>query len=790
MAKFGPLAGGKSDISGEGHIMGTRLSVRVSCIAIAASLGVISTASNAQDAAATASSETKAGQGNLQDIVVTAQRRPERVQSIPVAVSAFSAATIKNLNLNDALSVSKYVPSMISQHNAGLATANSYFLRGLGNTQSAATFDAPVGTYVDDIYVARQNANNYAFFDTERVEVLRGPQGTLFGRNTTGGAVNLIMRKPSEEFGGKFELTGGSFKRITAKGSVDIPITPKILTKISAFYVTDDGYIKNITTGEHLNGEKSYGVRGDVRLKPTDNFTIDLSGEYTNNQGTYLGVRTLPVADPKYRTTSTPVFYEAAMNMRQVSCKGDPVTILMKTQNGLCQNTDSYATSAHANWDTGHGNLEAIFGYRTMSQGYINDYSSSTVNKYAGFVLADKINNEQHSGELKWSSDLFDGKVKYVTGAYYLKENNELKTASFSGGTNSYVLASTTANGVTYGSDIHFKQTIETAAAYAQADWEVVPKLTFTAGARYTWEVKKIDFYLSDRFFSPLYTSNAAGAAGYSSAQVAAAGIPLRQTQSRVTPHVALTYKLASATIVYASVTNGFKSGGWNGTNSIPFQVLPFQPERTWSYETGFKSDLFNHKLRLNGTAYLAVTKDLQVTSGIIVPPATTISQLARNAGKLRTYGFEFETVFAPTKRFNLFANGSIGHGSYLSTVLTPGVPLASQITTATIPLRVPTFQLSTGASYKMPIQAIGGDLGFSAVYRHNSSYAVAALNTTFAPAEDFVDLNLTYDNDSGKWGAAVGVTNLTEQKTLTANFLSLFPGDPRRVTGRLWFNF
>ncbi len=793
--------------------MRTEFTVRTSAIAIAIGLATLTTAAHAQATdptvpgqgtaapgpvgAVATPSETEtpavadtAGQGGLTDIVVTAQRRPEKVQSIPVAVSAFTEQTIRALNLEDAISVSKYVPSMISQHNAGLATANSYFLRGLGNTQSAATFDPPVGTYVDDIYVARQNANNYAFFDTERVEVLRGPQGTLFGRNTTGGAVNIIMRKPSEDFGGKFELTGGSFRRITAKASVDLPISEKVLTKLSAFYVTDDGFVKNITTGERLNGDKSYGLRGDIRLKPTETLTVDLSGEYTNNQGTYFGVRVLPTPSARFRTATTPVFYEAAMNMRQVKCGKDPVTTLLTTQNGLCLNTDNYATSAHVSWATDAGTLEAIVGYRKQNQGYINNYSSSTVNKYAGFILADKIRNNQHSGELKWSSTAFDDKLKYVAGIFYLKENNELQTATFSGGTTSYVLSRTTSNGVTYGADDHFKQSVETAAAYAQADWEFLDGLTLTAGARYTYEKKKIAFFQSDRFFSPLYTSNPTGAAGYSSAQVEAAGIPLQQTQKRVTPRVALTYNVVPGTIVYASATNGFKSGGWNGTNAVPFQVLPFRPERTWSYETGFKSDLFNRKLRVNGTAYLAVTKDLQVTSGIIVPPSTVISQLARNAGKLRTYGFEFETIFAPTRRFNVFANGSIGKGKYLSTVLTPGVPTASQITTDTIPLRVPTFQLATGATYKVPVEAISGDLGFTAAYRHNSSYAVAALNTAFAPREDFVDLNLTYDHEDGHWGAAFGVTNLTKQTTITANFISLFPGDPRRFTGRIWFNF
>ncbi|MFT3964940.1 MAG: TonB-dependent receptor [Sphingobium sp.] len=710
-------------------------------------------------------------ESNLGEIVVTAQRRPEKLQEIPLAVTAFTEATIKNLNLNDAIAVSKYVPSMISAHNSGLATANAYFLRGLGNTQSAATFDPPVGTYVDDIYVARQNANNYAFFDTERVEVLRGPQGTLFGRNTTGGAVSLIMRKPSDTFGGKFEGTYGSYNRITAKASVDIPVTEQVLTKWSAFVVNDEGYLNNITTGEKLNGDKSYGFRGDIRLLPSSDLTIDMSGEYTNNTGTYFGVRSVAGASERYGTTTTPVFYEMATNMRKTSCKGDPIDVLLSTGNGLCLNSDNYAGTTNVAWSTDAGTLQGIFGWRKQSQGYINSYSSSTVNKYANFVLADKIDNYQHSGELKWNSELFDGKLKYVAGLYYLKETNKLKSGTFQGGTTAYNLTAY----------VQFRQTVETAAAYLQGDYELVDGLTATVGARYTWEVKKLDFYKTDRF----------AVTGYDSAAVAATGIPLRQTQSRVTPRFALSYKIDPNILVFASVTNGFKSGGWNGTNANPALVLPFRPEVTWSYEAGFKSELFNRTLRLNGTAYLAKTKDLQQSAAVVVPGVGT-SQLARNVGNLRAYGFEFETVYAPSKYFNLFANGSFNFGKYSSVNLVddPNVPSTSQVQLYTGPVRLPDFQIATGATYKVPVAPLGGDVGLTAAYRHNSPFWVAALNTAKTGTEDFVDLNLTYDNAEGKWGASFGVTNLTKQETVTANFISLFPGDPQRWTGRIWFNF
>ncbi len=151
-----------------------------------------------------------AEEGNL-DIIVTAQRRSESVQDVPIAISAFSSDQLEAQGVNNTLQLGQYIPNFVAQNNTGLGGANAYFQRGLGNAESIATFDPPVGTYVDDIYLSRQNANNLSLFDVERVEVLRGPQGTLFGRNTTGGAVSIILRDPAKEFGGYAELGYGRF---------------------------------------------------------------------------------------------------------------------------------------------------------------------------------------------------------------------------------------------------------------------------------------------------------------------------------------------------------------------------------------------------------------------------------------------------------------------------------------------------------------------------------------------------------------------------------------------------
>lgn len=722
-------------------------------------LSLISVQAAAQDAPA----QIRAKTGGLEDIVVTAQRRQEKLQDVPVTVTAFNEAMLERLNVNDAISTSKFVPGMVSQHNAGLASANAYYLRGLGNSQSTPTFDAPVTTYVDDVYVARQNANNYAFFDTERVEVMRGPQGTLFGRNTTGGAINVIMRKPSDTAGMKMEVTGGSYERYTVKATADLPLTDQVLTKVSGYVVQDRGYLKNITTGDWFNGESSYGLRGDVRLLPTDRLTIDLAAEYTRNSGTYTGLRNVPGTNPYIAgATTRPVFYESASGLPTTSCTGDNVGTLLSVGAGNCNLSENVAISANANYELDNGSLTYIFGYRHLDQGYITEYNASAVNKYAGYIITDNGTHEQWSSELKYNADFFGDRVHLVTGLFYLNEESDDRQTSFSGGTTAFRLVQ----------DQHLLPKTETGAVYAQADFDLTDQLTLTAGGRYTIETKKVGYLASEEF----------AGFGYDSAAVSAYGIPLKRTYRKFTPRVAVNYKINPDVMVFASATNGFKSGGWNGGAAAPFNAVLFDPEKTWSFEGGIKSELFDRKLRFNATGYYAKTKDLQVTAAVTSPITGTISQLPFNAGTFEAYGIEIEST-AKFGYFSLFANPSLMHGEY-----TYIVPTSTTLTTAFKPVRVPKFQFSGGAAYDVPIEALGGTLGASATWRHNSPYWIAVLNTATTQTEDYIDAAVSYATMDEKMKIAFEVSNLTDQKTVTANFISLFPGDPRRYTVRLKF--
>ncbi|ACT59211.1 TonB-dependent receptor [Hirschia baltica] len=715
------------------------------------------------------------GKARLGTIVVTSQRRTESIQDVPIPVTAFDETLIADLNLNDTMELAQYVPSMIASHNAGLASANSYWIRGLGNTQSVATFDPPVGSYVDDIYIARQNANNYAFLDTERVEVLRGPQGTLFGRNTTGGAVNVIMAKPGEEFGGNFEVSAGSYDRYLVKGTIDAPVSDTVLTKVSGYYLTDDGFLDNKATGDTLNGAENFGLRGDVRLLPTDKLTVDLAVEYFSDTGTYLGVVGLPEASSTYQTTTTPVFYDTYNGLPQTDCDGDVVDILLIEEAGNCALTETIGLSGKVSYAaTDTGSLDIIFGRRSFDSAYINNYSGSSMNPYAGYILADDTQNEQESLEIKWDDSLFGGRFRYVAGFYYLNESTDYDTNGFSAN------ASVDPTGYVTLSSNTFTHDVETSAVYLQGDYDIVDQLTLTLGARYTYERKNLDFHGSARF----------DGMGFTSADLVAEGIPLELEENRVTPRIALTYTATEDLMFYASATNGFKSGGWNGNAPSPNRVLPFDPEITWSYELGTKGEFFDSRLRVNANLYSIETEDLQITSGVILPGESAIVSLARNAGTLEAQGLEFETAYVFNDNFSGFLNGAIMDAKYSSVLTTPGVPDSSQVTLDTEPVRTPDFQLAGGITYDQAVPALGGNVRSTLAYRHNEPYYVSTLNTSRAPTEDYVDLSIGYVHETGEWGMELRGTNLTEQETITANFLSLFPGQPRRFNLKLWVNF
>ena len=555
-----------------------------------------------------------AASAQLEEVLVTAERREASVQDVPIAVSAYSEEMIERLQIDDTLDLINVVPNLFGGNNTGLGTANMYYLRAQGNDESISTFDPPVGTYVDDVYITRQNVNNVALFDVERIEVLRGPQGTLYGRNTTGGAISVIMKKPSDTMKGYVEAGAGNWGKTMMRGSIDLPLSDNVLTKFSAYYVDTDGYLENRTDGKDYNEADLTGIRAALRWLISDSMTWDIAvdggkSEVANIHGFLDG-------DDRY---SLSVLGSGLPMGGGMSDYGNEVDTLNITSNLA--------------WDAMGGTANLILGSRSIEQDFLLNFPFSLDFFPDFFIIDNQGEHDMYSAELKWSGDIMDGRAFLQTGVYYMDEDNTVDFVDYLDLAAVGVPAPPSTAFLTL-ADRVLSNTTESFAVYAQADIKIGNNGTLTLGARYTDEEKTVDFQ---------GTVNSAG--------MVAAGIPLSQSEQEITPRIAYAHKFTDNFMMYASATNGFKSGGWNARGSSSGALQAFAPETIWSYELGMRGDWVDGRLRTNITLFYSDLEDLQTTS------ATPDGQfLTTNAGGLEVPGIEAEITALPTDNWQIFA--------------------------------------------------------------------------------------------------------------------------------------
>jgi len=602
----------------------------------------------------------------LEEVIVTSERRQASVQDVPVAVSAFNEELVEQLQIDDTLDLIHVVPNMFGGNNTGLGTANMYYLRAQGNDESIATFDPPVGTYVDDVYITRQNINNVALFDVERIEVLRGPQGTLYGRNTTGGALSVIMKKPGESFGGFVEAGAGSYGRTTLRGSVDIPVSDNLLTKISGYWVEDDGYLENRRDGKDYNNAELSGIRAAMRWLISDSMTWDLAidggtTEFANIHGFIDG-------DDRVTTSGLPPGLPDGSNKADY---GNEV--------------QTFNITSNLSWDAWGGTANFIVGNRQIDHDFLLNFP--LFEAMPDFFVIDNIGeHDMFSAELKWSGDIMDGGAFLQAGVYYMDEENttdfrDYLDLAFFGAP---LPPSTAWLNI---ADRVMENTTESFAVYAQADIQVGENGTLTLGVRYTDEEKEVDF-----------------TGTVNSAAMVAAGIPLSQTEDKFTPRIAYAHRFTDQLMMYASATNGFKSGGWNARGSSSTALQAFGPESIWSYELGMRGEWMDGRLRTNITAFYSDLEDLQTTS------ATQDGQfLTTNAGGLEVPGIEAEITALPTDNWNIFASMGWQNAEYQDLVggcTVPNANLAAYDPNCNVaePKRSPhqTYTLGTSADFSL----------------------------------------------------------------------------------------
>ncbi|WCM28790.1 TonB-dependent receptor [Sphingomonas sp. QA11] len=768
----------------------------------------VASQADAQTAPTTAAESAPAAEEEgLPEIVVTAQRREQRLQDVPIAISAFTAQELQTRQITRTIDLLSYVPNLIGHNNTSVGTANSYSMRGLNNNETISTFDLPVGTYVDDVYMSRQSANNFSLFDVERIEVLRGPQGTLFGRNTTGGAINVIMKKPGADFGGFVEGSYGKYDRKQVRGSVDIPIIKdKLLSKIQAYYIDDAGYVENRVTGEKLNSEHSYGFRGALRLIGAGNTSWDVTGDYN-----YQSYANFPnFYDPK---TGKRVSYTRLREDSTVSqvFGGRNYLSPQLADNKLGNVAQTYALTSNLQIDAAdHLTINIITGYRHIYNEYLTDSAMSlasattvytdpgnivTAVPGATSVLANDSWHGQFSQEIKANGEAFGGKLNYTAGVYYIREDNETSFAN----------VSITAAGVpTLAADRTMYNNTDAIAGYFQGDYKITPDLTFTAGIRYTAEFKDIHFRPNA---SPLPSVGLNQP--FTTADIIAAGNPVKQTAKVWTPRFALNYKFTPDISIYASATKGFKSGGWVSRAYNAAGMFSFGRETIWSFEGGLRSQFFDRRVRFNLNGFYFNDYDNQLPAGRENPLVPgQILYVTRNFADLRNYGLEAELTIVPVRGFNIFWTAGLQHARFVNvdpSVLAQAASCRAGVAVTTncnqgivtaagniaLPSRVAPFNSTLGANYT-------ADLGGS--FQLTPSVTWAYTDGSFPSAQNDVrgyqakhslfNGGLMLRNRDMGWSLSADCTNCFNKNYVSSFLIFPYLNEPGRWTVRARFDF
>lgn len=682
---------------------------------------------------------TQAAQsGGVEDIIVTAQRRNERQQDVPIAISTITAAAAAQQGVLGTESLGLAVPSLQFSRQTG--NGGTPFLRGVGSTQAAAGAESPVAVYVDDVYIGSANATLLQFNNIESTEVLKGPQGTLFGRNATGGVVHIHTRKPSHDFGLDATVGGGSYQTYYGNMYVTGGLSDTVAVNFAAAGQNQDkGYGRSLITGEDTLKGWNYGFRGQLLWEPDADTSLLFSADYSKNKGDQgMSVVLAPgtigtgggTGGGKFGTYAFPADYS--------------------------ENT-VYGLSGKLTHDFGPFSAVLVTAYRKSTQKYRSDADASPT---GGRIIAVDISEpftRTFSQEVQIVSPQ-DGAFKWIVGGFYYRSEAGFDPLTFQG-------AAFAPFGGSY--QVRDLQKLDSVAGFGEASYEFLPDTKLTAGVRYTRD----SFNLSVRM------NNAAGVPLPNSPFATSSSFP------KVTYRAILDHKFSRDIMVYASYSRGFKSGGYNlsaptiGSGATRQLAPVVEPEVLDAYEIGFKSELFDRMLRFNGALFRYDYSNLQVTS---IQNATSITL---NAASARVKGFDADVSFVPSSRFSLNGGFSILDSKFRSfptgPLFVPNPAVCTPVPRTTGPVtggnttciadlagnrtsRAPKFTFSVSATYTVPTDM--GEFALNTSLYHNSGFYWEPDNRYAQPKHDLLNATLSWKSPDGQYELKAYARNILNE--------------------------
>ena len=604
----------------------------------------------------------------VDDIVVTARKTRERLQDVPLAITAVGGADLRrndHIRLED---LNQLVPSanvvVTNGHQASIS------IRGLGNNPGSDGLENSASLFLDGVYLGRPGMAATDLIDVQQIEVLRGPQGTLFGKNTTAGAVNITTEAPSFTLGARGQATYGNFNYQQYQGSLTGPITDRLAFRVTGYRTTRDGIVDNITTGRKTSGLGRDGARLQLLWKPTDDLSVRLIGEYSSEQQSSGAVTVIPSMG------LTPAAIQAKLTATGAKIAIDPTGRTTAVDGPVATGTKQGAGSAQIDWTFGGGfKLTSITAFRYWQYRSDSDTEGSSADViYGGYYIQDR----QWTQEVRLALPRM-GNVDALVGLYYFNQYVETDqhlnygkdaAAWLSGIPNSllpvYAKVSPQIAGLLAFNNTRWdtlaNPLTHSIAGFGQVNWHVTPKWNVTVGLRETHETKREDVS------RPIPVAAATGLPVTALASQAAAPIHAAISNTAASFLFSTDYHPSESVMVYGLVSRGQKAGGLNTTlppTGLGADALKVEPEVATNYEIGIKSELWDRRIQLNLNLFRTEIRNYQ--ANVLKEVNGQVVQLLTNAGRVRTQGVEAEATLRPVENLTLHGYVAYNDAKYRS---------------------------------------------------------------------------------------------------------------------------
>ncbi len=716
----------------------------------------------------------------LEEIIVTARKREEPLQRTPVSITAFTLEQLERPGFDDLTDVTRFAPNVIFDQgtgNTGGSFNSQLFIRGIGQVDFLFSTDPGVGIYVDEVYLPRVVGSILDLMDIERIEVLRGPQGTLYGKNTIGGALNITSQQPGDELDAVASVTAGSRDRIDGKLSVDVPIVKDQLKgRITLSSRNQDGYVDRVNQGDVETGDvNSDGIRGLLNWTPGDGWDVLFEADYNRRREESIANELLDVR------TSDPVLQLWNLLVAPTYGPGSVYDGRFVTHGSDSQATgpslsdlDMWGVSMNVSREVSDAvTVKSITAYREEDAQFGMDQDHSP------FRYLETTNDNQHdafSQEFQINGAHLDDRLNWVAGAFYMHETASDQFDVVLGGglfdaletlpgailplvpgvpcppPPGVPLPCAGGAGSPFNVALDFELTIfddidiDSYAGYAQGTYKMTDKLSATAGGRYTWE---------DKTFTTMLVRNASGV-------VTVPEHSVESSWDAFTPRVGLEYQLTPDLMTYVSASRGFKSGGFNGRAQSLAEIDSFDPEYVWAYEVGLKSEWLNDRLLLNAAVFYNDYSDIQLTSVRAVEGLIVV--VTENAGEARIQGLELEMVAQPFEP--LLIRAGLGYTDAEYTELAPG----ATVTLDSSLVKVPEWTGNLMVDWTLPLGETGWSLTLGGDLSYRSEYFNDPNNTPLLAQDDYTLLgaHARFVSSNERWEVTAFGKNLSDERYKT----------------------